>query len=275
MKKNVFLTFITACIPGFGQMYYGLMRRGFSVGFWFYITFALTVYWHLPILGVLLPLLWAYSFFDTFNLRALSKEQYDQFPDAFLPDIAFLQSLGTKKPLKQRGRKYWGLALILIGLLFLYNALIVNNPIFYSLLQIPLFNFIFRALPGAFIGILVILVGAFMLRGRKPTFVDKLEDSFFSDAPLQKDTPEKEELPGLPPIPEAMELPAPIAEPTFDGEADTSLDTSPDTILTGDIADADGTASPEPPAPKEPVEPATSNDSVPSSLDHENHTSAQ
>ena len=31
MKKNAFLTFIFACIPGAGQMYYGYMKRGLSM----------------------------------------------------------------------------------------------------------------------------------------------------------------------------------------------------------------------------------------------------
>lgn len=31
MKKNGFLTFIFACIPGAGQMYYGYMQRGLSL----------------------------------------------------------------------------------------------------------------------------------------------------------------------------------------------------------------------------------------------------
>ena len=31
MKKNGFLTFIFACIPGAGQMYYGYMQRGLSI----------------------------------------------------------------------------------------------------------------------------------------------------------------------------------------------------------------------------------------------------
>ena len=31
MKKNAFLTFIFACIPGAGQMYYGYMKRGTSL----------------------------------------------------------------------------------------------------------------------------------------------------------------------------------------------------------------------------------------------------
>ena len=31
MKKNALLTFIFACIPGAGQMYYGYMKRGTSL----------------------------------------------------------------------------------------------------------------------------------------------------------------------------------------------------------------------------------------------------
>ena len=31
MKKNGFLTFVFACIPGAGQMYYGYMKRGLSM----------------------------------------------------------------------------------------------------------------------------------------------------------------------------------------------------------------------------------------------------
>ena len=31
MKKNGLLTFIFACIPGAGQMYYGYMQRGLSI----------------------------------------------------------------------------------------------------------------------------------------------------------------------------------------------------------------------------------------------------
>ena len=38
MKKNNFLTFLFACIPGAGQMYYGYMRRGLSMILIFCLT---------------------------------------------------------------------------------------------------------------------------------------------------------------------------------------------------------------------------------------------
>ena len=31
MKKNALLTFIFACVPGAGQMYYGYMQRGLAL----------------------------------------------------------------------------------------------------------------------------------------------------------------------------------------------------------------------------------------------------
>ena len=31
MKKNAILTFLCACVPGAGQMYYGYMQRGLSL----------------------------------------------------------------------------------------------------------------------------------------------------------------------------------------------------------------------------------------------------
>lgn len=68
MLKNGFLTFCCAFIPGAGQMYQGYMKRGLSliltaclIGM---VGSLLT-----PVL-LLLVVLWMYSFFDTFNLRA-------------------------------------------------------------------------------------------------------------------------------------------------------------------------------------------------------------
>ena len=72
MKKNGFLTFCFAFIPGAGQMYQGYMKRGLSlVGI---CCLAIAVGSLLPPLGnaalAVCCVVWMYSFFDTFNLRA-------------------------------------------------------------------------------------------------------------------------------------------------------------------------------------------------------------
>ena len=66
MKKNGFLTFIFACIPGAGQMYYGYMQRGLSIAMMLMLcVMAATVVE--PLLFLCL-VIWMYSFFDTYDL---------------------------------------------------------------------------------------------------------------------------------------------------------------------------------------------------------------
>ena len=68
MKKNGFLTFIFACIPGAGQMYYGYMQRGLSIAMILILcVMAATVVE--PLLFLCL-VIWMYSFFDTYDLTA-------------------------------------------------------------------------------------------------------------------------------------------------------------------------------------------------------------
>ena len=68
MKKNGILTLLFACIPGAGQMYQGYMKRGLSL-----ILTACCIGMVSSLLNpvlLLLVVVWMYSFFDTFNLRA-------------------------------------------------------------------------------------------------------------------------------------------------------------------------------------------------------------
>ena len=66
MKKNGLLTFIFACIPGAGQMYYGYMQRGLSIAMILILcVMAATVIQ--PLLFLCL-VIWMYSFFDTYDL---------------------------------------------------------------------------------------------------------------------------------------------------------------------------------------------------------------
>ena len=68
MLKNGFLTFCCAFVPGAGQMYQGYMKRGLSL-----ILAACCIGMVGTLLEpvmLLLLVVWMYSFFDTFNLRA-------------------------------------------------------------------------------------------------------------------------------------------------------------------------------------------------------------
>ncbi len=181
MKKNAFFTFVAACIPGFGQMYYGFMRRGLSVGFWFCAVLALALFFKLTVIVLFLPLLWAFSFFDTFNIRSLTPAQYNALSDGFVPEALWEHALDFKKTSTGKPRKYIGVGLLVLGVLVLYSALITQNSQWQSLVQIPILGFFLQALPGLVVGLVVIIMGISLLRGRRPDFVNKLEDAVFSE----------------------------------------------------------------------------------------------
>jgi ABC-type Fe3+ transport system permease subunit len=65
--KNGFLTFCFAFVPGAGQMYQGYMKRGLSLISLFCVCCMLAT--GITQLIILAPIVWMYSFFDTFNLR--------------------------------------------------------------------------------------------------------------------------------------------------------------------------------------------------------------
>ena len=119
MKKNGFLTFIFACIPGAGQMYYGYMQRGLSIAMMLMLcVMAATVVE--PLLFLCL-VIWMYSFFDTYDLiRHMAAGE---------PKEDSLLVLGNyeeiKKMVPQHNRLIgWGL--IGFGVWALYDLLIGN-----------------------------------------------------------------------------------------------------------------------------------------------------
>ena len=119
MKKNAFLTFIFACIPGAGQMYYGYMKRGLSmITFFCLFIMAGTL---VDVLVVGSVIVWMYSFFDTYDLiRHMAAGE---------PKEDSLLVLGNyeeiKKLLPQHNRLIgWGL--VGIGVWALYDTFISN-----------------------------------------------------------------------------------------------------------------------------------------------------
>lgn len=166
MKKNLFLTFCTSLAPGCGQMYQGYLRRGFSMLAWFCLLFFVAVWMGIGELSIFLMLIWAVSFFDSFNLRALSPEQRAVFQDDFLPSEAWLRGQADKSNIKARPGKILGWACIAVGILMLYNNILA--PILYRLADYftPLYN-ILSSLPAIIIAIGAIALGLWMLRGNK------------------------------------------------------------------------------------------------------------
>lgn len=67
MKKSPFLIFCFSFIPGAGAMYLGYMKRGLGLITLFCLSIMATAV--IPLCGFAIPVIWMYSFFDTYNLR--------------------------------------------------------------------------------------------------------------------------------------------------------------------------------------------------------------
>ena len=119
MKKNGFLTFIFACIPGAGQMYYGYMQRGLSIAMMLILCMmAATVIQ--PLLFLCLAI-WMYSFFDTYDLirhMAAGEPKEDS--------LLVLGNYEEIKKLVPQHNKLIGWGLIGFGVWALYDLLIGN-----------------------------------------------------------------------------------------------------------------------------------------------------
>lgn len=119
MKKNAFLTFIFACIPGAGQMYYGYMKRGTSLLVYFCLFIMLGTIISPLVVGV--AVVYMFSFFDTYDLiRHMAAGE---------PKEDSLLVLGNyeeiKKMVPQHNRLIgWGL--VGIGVWALYDTFISN-----------------------------------------------------------------------------------------------------------------------------------------------------
>lgn len=163
MRKNSFLTFCFAFVPGCGQMYQGYMRRGVSLLGWFCLVIFLGMVLGMGTLSIFLLAIWAFSFFDTFNIRALSDAQRTNFRDDFIPGNAFLQKVsGGKLKLEGQGGKIMGWVFIGVGALLLYDNLI--RPLLRWLENVfPVMGWLLYSLPSLLVAIAAIAVGIWIL----------------------------------------------------------------------------------------------------------------
>ena len=122
MKKNGILTLLFAFIPGAGQMYQGYMKRGLSLVL---MAAAICIVSGIfsPILSVLL-VVFMYSFFDTFNLRAqigMGTAPEDDYLVHFDPQDKRLARM------MMDSHKLVGWCLIAVGAMIAYEQIIMNT----------------------------------------------------------------------------------------------------------------------------------------------------
>jgi len=166
MMKNGILTFLFAFCPGAGQMYQGYMKRGLSLITMFCVAFGAGTL--LGVLHVAMPIVWMYSFFDTFNLRA-------QIGAGTAPQDDYLVHINWHDQRMEQfmldSHKLVGWCLIAIGALIAYEQIIMNTlgDILWRWGQkAPVWRAIYLVmdqLPEVVLCVALILCGIWLVRG--------------------------------------------------------------------------------------------------------------
>ena len=154
MKKNGFLTFIFACIPGAGQMYYGYMQRGLSLITMFIACFIVGAI--INPLAALAIIVWMYAFFDTYDLiRHLAAG--DPKEDGLL----LVDNFDDVKKLIPQHTKLVGWGLIGSGVWALYD-LLIGNWVYRILTNVLGYGYawdVINGIPNLVVGGLLVFAG--------------------------------------------------------------------------------------------------------------------
>lgn len=127
MKKNIFFTFCFSFIPGAGQMYQSYMKKGISIMLLFALVVAVFAVVPIPLFAIPLPVIFAYSFFDTYNVRNKIGTQEEEKDKYIWEDTEFgsiLKIFDIKKK-----NTILGAILILVGIYILLNSVLYNIAI--------------------------------------------------------------------------------------------------------------------------------------------------
>lgn len=161
--KRGFWLFVTSCLSGCGQMYQGYMKRGLSLLMLFAALLAVAGFLGIAPIAFFLPVVWAYAFFDSYNLR--SRIAAGEAPeDAYLFGLSDMDSQQLQTLLRRR-HSIIGWVLVLLGAYMLYDILldqlgwIWGWDWLYSLLRYDV--------PRLALTVLVILLGLWFIRGPK------------------------------------------------------------------------------------------------------------
>ena len=193
------MTFLFAFIPGAGQMYQGYMKRGLSL-----ILICCAICMVAALISpaaFFLIVVWMYSFFDTFNLRA-------QIATGTAPADDYLVHFDPKdKRLVQMmldSHKLVGWALIAFGVLIAYENILMNalndlmwrwgqnNPFFRA------FYLVMDQLPQVVVCVALIVCGIWLVKGPKAGRKNPSDDPDFHEYQASAEKTPESPMPAFP-----------------------------------------------------------------------------
>ena len=187
MRKSSFLTFCFAFIPGAGEMYLGMMNKGLAIMGTFWGLICIAGFFQLSFLFFFLPVIWCYSFFDTFNIKWLSLEQRETADRVFAQRVraslfgdGIAVQTGKMKAIIEKRHLLVGWGLVLLGIYLVLNNFFL--PIFETIFEyigienIWILRYLTRNIPSTVVSVAVILLGVHLVRGKKKLPVEAEAD---------------------------------------------------------------------------------------------------
>lgn len=204
--KRGFWMFVTSCLSGCGQMYQGYMKRGLSLLLLFFVLLAVAGFFSIAPIAFFLPVVWAYAFFDSYNLR--SRIAAGEAPeDAYLFGMSDMDSRQLQVLLRRR-HSIIGWVLVFLGAYMLYDTLLDQLGWLWDWGW--LYDLLRYDVPRLVLTVLVILLGLWFIRGPRskreediPEFVPPVRPAEEPARPAGAETPDEE-----PPAREETDQPA-------------------------------------------------------------------
>lgn len=178
--KNKFWTVFWSLIPGAGQMYHGLMKRGVSLMLLFAGVIAVAALTYLAPLTILLPVIWFYSFFDTINRINMPLQELRLQPDEYMflsGDTRLQFGRDAVCRFVKKRHLLLGWALVILSLWLCLKMLFSNS--YYSLNQLlspdamRIIRDIINVLPSLLIPVACIFFGIRLIVGKKEPVYDE------------------------------------------------------------------------------------------------------
>lgn len=157
-----------ACVPGCGQMCQGYMKRGISQTIIFSALVFIAVFLEMGVLALLVAPLWAYSFFDSYNLRRQIREGMAP-EDEFMFGMSEMDSRRLNQIIGKR-HSLIGWILVVLGL---YNFYQIFARRFLSFVTdlFPWLDWLYGLLvwdmPRIVATVLIFTLGLWFIRGPK------------------------------------------------------------------------------------------------------------
>lgn len=166
-ERSKFLTFVFSMLPGAGHMYMGFMKMGLSLMSAFFFLVFLSNFFSMGSLLFVTPLIWFYSFFDCMNKRYSTDEEFLLLEDNYLFSLDELVKID--KGMFKKHSLIAGILLVFTGIYLIWNN-IINSLLGRMNMSdelINLINNVTSIAPQIIIGIVIIVVGAKLIIGKK------------------------------------------------------------------------------------------------------------